>query len=121
MQKVFTINKRLASSLLIYLLVCACSTSFAQTVSGIVTDSLSNPLPGTNILIKGTSIGTTTDANGAYIITSQEALSSNTIFVFSFIGFKTVEIPYNGNINIDVQLSEDNSMLNEVVVTALGI
>lgn len=97
------------------------STVSAQTIQGVVTDSLNAPLPGANVFIKGTSIGTTTDASGAYSITSREALTPNSVLVFSFIGFTSREIPFDGNTTLNVQLYEDKRTLDAVVVTALGI
>lgn len=119
MKQNFTIKRRLILSISL-LLLCA-GTAASQTVSGIVTDSLNNPLPGTNIIIKGTTIGTTADASGAYSITDPQGLTSGTVFVFSFIGFEPKEVAYDGNRTINVQLREDSRMMQEVVVTALGI
>lgn len=119
MTQTFTTMQRLIAIFTIFLL---CSgTAWSQTIQGIVTDSLNNPLPGTNVIIKGTSIGTTTDATGSYSITYPEGLSSNTVLIFSFIGYESKEVPYEGNRTINVQLQEDSRMMQEVVVTALGI
>lgn len=103
----------------IFLMFCS-GAAWAQTVEGVVTDSLNNPLPGTNVVIKGTTIGTTTDATGAYVLTSAQ-LSSNSVLIFSFIGFEPQEVPYDGGGRLDVQLREDSRMMQEIVVTALGI
>jgi TonB-linked SusC/RagA family outer membrane protein len=94
-------------------------SAFSQqvTVSGTVSSG-GSPVPGVSILEKGTSQGTATDANGKYTV----SLSSPTgILVFSFIGFKTVEIPLEGRTVLDVEMEEDVISLSEVVVTALGI
>ncbi|MBT1699746.1 SusC/RagA family TonB-linked outer membrane protein [Fulvivirgaceae bacterium PWU4] len=106
---------------IVLLVLCCGGNAWSQTVSGVVSDSLKSPLPGTSILIKGTTIGTTTDANGAYTLTSPELVSSQSVLVFSFIGFKTREITYKGGSTLNVSLQEDGATLNEVVVTALGI
>lgn len=98
-----------------------CAPAWAQTIRGTVTDSLNNPLPGTNVIIKGTTIGTTTDASGAYSLTNPEGLASGSVLIFSFIGYESKEVPYTGNTTINVQLREDRQMIQEVVVTALGI
>jgi iron complex outermembrane receptor protein len=91
-----------------------------QTVSGRVTAAGDNSsLPGVSVLIKGTSVGSTTDANGSYTI--DIGTSDNPILVFSFIGFASQEIPVGGRTTIDIVLEEDIEQLGEVVVTALGI
>lgn len=87
-------------------------------IAGKVTDSKGQPLPGVNILIKDSQIGTTTNANGEFKITVN---AENDILVFSFIGYKTQQV-ITGNLKtISVTLEEDTNVLNEVVVTALGI
>ena len=102
------------------LLLLCCGAAWSQTIRGVVTDSLSNPLPGTNVIIKGTTIGTTTDASGAYSITNPDG-SGNGVLVFSFIGYVSREMPFSGDQTINVRLLEDRQMMQEVVVTALGI
>lgn len=96
------------------------STSWAQiTVSGNVTSGEDgSPLPGVNILVKGTSSGTITDANGDYSIGIS---SNNDILVFSFVGFASQEVAVGGRSSISIQLSSDAQQLSEIVVTALGI
>jgi len=90
-----------------------------RTVSGRVTSSEDgSPIPGVNVVIKGTAVGTVTDANGTYSISTP---SSEGILVFSFIGFASQEIEIGQRATIDVQLSQDITQLGEVVVTAAGI
>lgn len=90
-----------------------------QTViTGKVTDSRGDALPGVNVLLKGTVIGTNTDVNGTYSITVPDLTGT---LVFSFIGYANSEIQISGRRTIDVQLSEETTALGEVVVTALGI
>jgi len=90
-----------------------------QTVTGTVTDSSDGmPLPGVSVLIKGTSTGTATDVDGQYSLNVQ---GSQTVLVFSFLGFEPVQETVGNRSTIDIGLSEDASELNEVVVTALGI
>ncbi|MFD1001125.1 SusC/RagA family TonB-linked outer membrane protein [Ohtaekwangia kribbensis] len=101
-----------------------CVTGFiqganAQTslqVKGKVTSS-DGPLPGVSIQIKGSSTGTTTDANGAYSVVVND---NNAVLVFSFIGFLSEEVPVNGQSTIDVTLTEDVETLSEVVVVGYG-
>ena len=89
-----------------------------RTVSGKVTDTEGSGMPGVNVIVQGTSVGTTTDANGDYSINvSQDGAT----LVFSFIGYTTQEIPVGNRTSIDVTLVDDARQLSEVVVTALGI
>jgi TonB-linked SusC/RagA family outer membrane protein len=93
----------------------------AQTtlVSGTVTDALDlTTLPGVNVVIKGTTTGTTTDFDGRYTI---EVSDPNGILQFSFLGYTTQEVSVNGNKSIDIAMVGGNEALDEVVVTALGI
>ncbi len=87
-------------------------------VTGKVTSSDDgSALPGVNVLVKGTAIGTVTDANGRYAI---QAASSG-VLVFSFIGMQTLEMLVNGRATVDASLAADVTQLSEVVVTALGV
>lgn len=93
---------------------------FAQDrqVTGQVRGGLDNqPLPGVNVYVKGTSIGTITNASGTFsvVVPSGEA-----ILVFSFIGFRTQEIEVEGRTRFDVTLSEDIAGLEEVTVVGYG-
>ncbi|MEH6407458.1 MAG: SusC/RagA family TonB-linked outer membrane protein [Leeuwenhoekiella sp.] len=88
------------------------------TVSGVVTDAaLGSPLPGVNVIEKGTSNGTATDFDGNYSIN----VPSNAILVFSTMGYKSIEMSVSGKTSINTSLEEDAQQLGEVVVTALGI
>ena len=94
------------------------SSQTIQTIMGKVTSGTDNQtLPGVTVLAKGTFNGVITNADGSYQIT----VPSNTILVFSFIGFLPQEIPVQGKSTIDVELMENVTQLNEVVVTALNI
>lgn len=88
------------------------------TVSGTVTGSNGETLPGVSVLVKGSSVGTNTDANGKYRIRVSDA---GTVLVFTYIGYTRREVPVNGKTAINVVLTEDTHQLGEVVVTALGI
>lgn len=88
------------------------------TVTGTVTSGEeSGGLPGVNVVVKGTSIGTTTDVDGKYTIQIPDA---NATLVFSFIGYATQEIPVAAQSVIDVVLATDVHQLNEVVVVGYG-
>lgn len=89
-----------------------------ETVKGKVTDESGAGLPGVNVVVKGTSTGTTTDISGSY---SLNASSASAVLVFSFVGYLSQEIAVGGRSTIDVSLAVDNKSLEEVVVTALGI
>ncbi len=75
-------------------------------------------LPGVNVIVKGTTIGTVTDSNGNYKISTGP---DNRTLVFSFIGFHAQEIDASSRDKVDVQMKDDVSQLSEVVVTALGL
>lgn len=88
------------------------------SVTGKITDSNGEPLPGVTVSIKGTSVGTISDVDGAFTIKTS---SANDVLIFSFIGYATQEIQVAGKSVINVTLEEDAQALDEVVVTALGI
>jgi TonB-linked SusC/RagA family outer membrane protein len=115
-----TFTEKTNKILLMAMFALCCGTAVAQSVQGVVTDSTGNYLAGVNIIVKGTTSGTTTDANGAYVIASDQ-LTSGSVLIFSFIGYRTQEIALEGKTVINISLSEDEATLNEVVVTALGI
>ncbi|MBD2755435.1 SusC/RagA family TonB-linked outer membrane protein [Spirosoma validum] len=91
----------------------------AKTITGIVTLAADGqPIAGANVLIKGTQMGSITDKRGAYSISVN---GNDAVLVFSFIGHKTQEITVGNQSVINVALVENNEVLGEVVVTALGI
>lgn len=87
-----------------------------QTVSGVVSDE-TGPLPGASIVVKGTTNGTQTDFDGNYTLSG---VANNAVLVFSYIGYKTQEVPVNNQATINVTLEEDASQLEEVVVVGYG-
>ncbi|HLL93439.1 MAG TPA: SusC/RagA family TonB-linked outer membrane protein [Spirosoma sp.] len=104
---------------LITLLLLIVGSGFAQNsrVTGKVTGSDGQALPGVNVLVSGTSLGTVTDAAGDYLINAP----ANGSLVFSFIGYISQTIDVKNRSVINVELVGDAQSLNEVVVTALGI
>lgn len=86
-------------------------------ISGIVTDNKGNPLAGASVRVKGTAVGRATDINGRFSI---EATTGNTLIV-SFAGYASQEVAVTKDGDMKIILVEDNRMLNEVVVTALGM
>lgn len=95
--------------------------SYAQdrSISGKITGNDGTSIPGANVLLKGTSIGTVTDANGNYRLSGVPA--SGGTLVVSFIGYKTQEVIIGDRQVVDVVLEADVVQLSEVVVTALGL
>ncbi len=95
------------------------SAAWAQTtVTGTVTDPESIPLPGATVLEKGTANGTTTDFDGNFVI---NVADSNTVLVVSYLGYTTNEVPLNGQSSVNVQLAEDATQLEDVVVVGYGV
>lgn len=88
----------------------------AQTVSGTVSDA-SGPLPGASVLVKGTTNGTQTDFDGNYTLNN---VGETATLVFSYIGFKPLEVAVNGRSTISVTLEEDAQALDEVVIIGYG-
>ncbi|MCL6274653.1 SusC/RagA family TonB-linked outer membrane protein [Muricauda sp. 2012CJ35-5] len=113
-------NKKLHYFLILVSFLCM-NGMMAQgtTVSGTVTDtSTGTPIPGVTVVEKGTSNGTSTDFDGNYTITVS---NGSAVLVFTSIGFTDQEIAVGGQSSINVSLAEDVELLDEVVVTALGI
>src|SRR5690606_21456479 len=86
-------------------------------VSARATDESGNPLPGVNILIKGTTLGTTTDFKGTYALDVEDP---EAILVFSFIGYVTQEVSVSNRSTINIVLLEEFHSLNEVIVVGYG-
>ncbi|WP_298246559.1 SusC/RagA family TonB-linked outer membrane protein [uncultured Christiangramia sp.] len=103
----------------LFLLFMLPMSFFAQnTVSGNVTETATGlPVPGVNVIVQGTSNGTTTDFDGNYTISN---VSNEDILVFSFIGFVTQQVPFEGQSTIDITLDEDSATLDEVVLIGYG-
>tara|TARA_R110002049_G_scaffold993_2_gene7111 strand:- start:58670 stop:59281 length:612 start_codon:yes stop_codon:yes gene_type:complete len=95
------------------------SNSFAQniTVTGVVSDESGIPLPGVNVIEKGTSNGASTDFDGNYSI---KVLGANAKLVISYLGYVTKEINVAGKKSINVSLEPDTQSLDEVVVIGYG-
>jgi len=102
------------------LLVAAMMVAFSsvaqkRTVTGMVTDQSGAPLPGVNIVVKGTTNGTITDFDGKYQLDAK----ASDVLKFSFLGYIPQEIPASNSV-INVQLKEDTKSLDEVVVVGYG-
>ena len=100
------------------LLLSALAAYGQDTITGTVTEADSgDPLPGVNVLIKGSATGTATDVNGQYTLQA----GSDDVLTFSFIGYTTLEMEVNGRSVVNVAMSADVQSLEEVVVTAFGL
>ena len=88
-----------------------------QEISGVVTDTDGNALPGVAIIIEGTTNGTETDFDGKYTI----AAPSGSVLVFAFVGMKTQTITVGSAIKLNVTLQPDTNQLEEVVVVGYGV
>jgi TonB-linked SusC/RagA family outer membrane protein len=109
--------KKSLKGILTLFLVFVVQITFAQQkkVSGTVSDDAGLPLPGVNIILKGTSTGTQTDFDGNYSISA----TPNDVLVYSFVGFAKQEITVGAQNTIDVTLATDNQ-LDEVIVVGYG-
>lgn len=120
-------NQRILSYVRVKYLLCffllgiSVQLSVAQsgslTIRGKVKDGTGLGIPGVSVLLKNTTIGTTTDLDGNYTI---KVTNAKGILIFSFVGYKKTEVEIKGLEKIDVLLPEDDSALDEVVVVAYG-
>ena len=91
---------------------------FAQEsiISGVISDDDANPLPGVNVFIKGSNVGTATDFDGNYSI----SVNTGDVLLFSFVGFSNQEVTVGDENTIDVSMVTDYANLDEVVITGYG-
>lgn len=106
--------------ILLIIALAIVQSSYAQiTISGKVTDTYGEAIPGVNVMVKGIShIGTITNLEGQY---SLEVPDSTSVLVFSFVGMKSQEEKITGRTYIETMLENDDVGIDEVVVTALGV
>lgn len=88
-----------------------------KTITGRIIDATGEPLIGVTIMEKGTTNGSITDYDGNYSL----SVPGNAVLQFSYIGYKSIEMKVEGKEVIDLTMHEDTEVLDEVVVTALGI
>jgi iron complex outermembrane receptor protein len=101
------------------LLIATISAVAQTTIKGRVKAAIDNSaVPGVSVLVKGTTLGTTTNGDGDYAVSIPD---KDAVIIFSFIGMKSVEVAVGSQTTIDVSMEEDLSTLGEVVVTALGL
>lgn len=112
-------KKTFKFSLLAGLIIAFAQFAYGQeiTVTGTVTESSGDPLPGVNVVLKGTVTGSITDLDGKYSITVPDA---SAVLTFSYIGFRTQDITVENQTNIDVTLEADVLGMDEVVVVGYG-
>lgn len=92
--------------------------NLSRKVSGRILDSEQQSIPGVNVAVKGTAIGTISDAAGFYSLSVD---GQNPVLVFSFVGYSTQEQVVGTQSSMDITLTSEARSLDEVVVTALGI
>lgn len=108
-------KKVLLKSMLLFAAILFMGTSYAQTVSGTVMEE-SGPLPGANVVVKGTSNGATTDFDGNYSLNN---VASDAVLIFSYVGYSTQEVAVDGRSTVNVTMASDNA-LEEVVLIGYG-
>ncbi|MBO7432372.1 MAG: TonB-dependent receptor [Salinivirgaceae bacterium] len=106
---------RKVATLLPALLFSFCTMAQTHDVKGVVTDEDQLPMPGVNVVIKGTTAGTITGGDGAYSIQAADG----DVLVFTYIGYTTEEVTVSGN-SINVNMSPDLIGLSEIVVVGYG-
>jgi TonB-linked SusC/RagA family outer membrane protein len=102
------------SILILMVSLIAAVQTFAQ-ISGKITDASGEPLPGVTIIVQGTTLGATTDLNGAYKLAAKEG-----VLHVTYTGFATQDVPINGRSIIDLTMVEESTSLNDVVVIGYG-
>lgn len=111
---------KIKSKLLLISFLLLQAVLFAQnniTISGTVLDEQGQPLPGANVVLKGTTTGVQTDFDGNF---SLDNVPGNGILVFSYIGYVSQEVPINNRTSLNLTLLEDTQALDEVVVVGYG-
>lgn len=106
--------KTIYKKLLFFLLMLPLSVLAQNTVDGVVVDSKTKqPLPGVNVIVKGTQMGTSTDFDGKFKLSK---LKNGDVLVVSFIGYKNESVTFTGQKSLTVSLDEEANLLQEVVV-----
>ena len=110
---------RLFFTAIMVLMTAGLALAQNQTVTGTVYDADSgDPIPFASVQVKGTMVGAAASANGTYSVVVPSP--QNAVLVFSFVGYKTVEVPVNGRMTVDCTLAPDATALEDVVVVAYG-
>src|SRR5688572_12275931 len=116
-RKLPNFKKRARALLSIGFLLLFCNASLAQQISGKIISEDGLGLPGVNVIIEGTAVGTTSGPEGDYTLNVGDA---NAVLVYSFIGYKSERRPVQNQTTINVTLQPDVQTLNEVVVVGYG-
>jgi TonB-dependent starch-binding outer membrane protein SusC len=96
---------------------CMVAHAQEQLVSGTIKDNTGVPMPGVNVLLKGTTTGTSSDTNGKFSLKA----SPSDVLVFSFIGYATQEVTVGSKTTFDITIEEDLTTLSELVVVGYGV
>ncbi|MFP4366024.1 MAG: SusC/RagA family TonB-linked outer membrane protein [Bacteroidales bacterium] len=112
-----SLTRKFMSAFLVMILCVFQLNAQQHEVSGVVTDDNGDTLPGVNILVEGTTIGTVTDANGEFTLT---APTPNSILVVSFVGFTTERFPIEGRSTMEITLVPELRAIDEIVVVGYG-
>lgn len=111
-------KKRLLYFIMAFVFIANVVMAQTRTVTGTVTDKADGgPIPGVSILVKGSSIGAQTNAEGKYSI----AVPQGGTLAFKFVGYVSKEVTVGASNIVNVSLEQDSKQLGEVVVTALGV
>ena len=118
-QTMYSMKRSIPTLITVWLLWLASIQTMAQqrAVTGTVLDPEAVPIAGASIVVKGTTTGTVTDADGTFSLN----VNPDAVLVFQFIGYEAQEIPVGNSTTIDVTLQESVTELESVVVTALGL
>ena len=109
--------KKNTTRLLFFMLIFPVFLFGQNMLTGTVTEqSTSIPLPGVNVVIKGTATGTSTDFDGKY----QIEVNNGDVIVFTYVGYQPKEITYSGQSSLNIELSEDTALLDEIVIIGYG-
>ncbi|NJO02700.1 MAG: SusC/RagA family TonB-linked outer membrane protein [Bacteroidia bacterium] len=111
---------KLSKLALVLILIALSASLLAQevTVSGTVSDQAGTPLPGVNIVVEGSNLGTTTGVDGSFTIT---APSADAALIFTYVGYKTQRIAVANQTSLNVQLEENVDQLADLVVVGYGV
>ncbi len=109
--------RKILLSLVVFLSLAFSASAQRKQVSGSVSDVNGNPIVGAAVIVEGTSVGTTSDSDGAFAI----AVPDNGTITVSYIGYESQSLPVAGRTSFKIILDEDTTMLDEVIVTAMGI
>ncbi|MBQ7856360.1 MAG: TonB-dependent receptor [Alistipes sp.] len=108
--------RKIVLSVASVLMLCAVALAQNKQVSGTVTGSDGAPIIGATVVVDGTTIGTSTDLQGQYVLD----VPADGVLLVSFIGYEDAKVPVNGKTSIDVVLQESTQGIEDIIVTAYG-